>query len=150
MLIFTKDDLMQCQTDALINTVNLVGVMGKGIALQFKNAFPYNFNVYTTACKKHQLHIGQLLIVNDHNLLIGEKIIINFPTKTHWRLLSEYAYIEKGLKSLRNYILGHPSISIAMPALGCGNGGLDWAKVRIMIANQLGDLPNRIIVCEPF
>jgi len=81
---------------ALVNTVNIVGVMGKGIALQLKNEFPYNYKVYQRACQTHELQIGGLLTVKDCSLFLGERLIINFPTKTHWRLPSEYPISNKG------------------------------------------------------
>lgn len=87
--------MLQADAEALVNTVNTVGVMGKGIALQFKEAFPFNNKVYVQACKDKELSIGKLLAVNDSNLLYGKKLIINFPTKTHWRQPSKYEYIEE-------------------------------------------------------
>lgn len=89
MLKFVSGNVLNSNAPALVNTVNTVGIMGKGIALQFKNEFPYNFSVYYNACKTMQLQIGTLLPVKDHSLLLGERLIINLPTKTHWRLPSE-------------------------------------------------------------
>ncbi|RZL96865.1 MAG: hypothetical protein EOO88_63620 [Pedobacter sp.] len=85
--------------------VNTVGVMGKGIALQFKNEFAYNYSVYRKACLAGEFKVGNLLVVEDINLLLGERLIINFPTKTHWRLPSEYNYIEQGLLSLATFMV---------------------------------------------
>ena len=90
MLKIIKGDMLKASADALVNTVNTVGVMGKGIALQFKEAFPHNNKEYTAACKAKLLEPGKLLAVWDSNLLLGRKLIINFPTKTHWRFPSKY------------------------------------------------------------
>jgi O-acetyl-ADP-ribose deacetylase (regulator of RNase III) len=148
MIKFVTGDLMNANAQALCNTVNTVGVMGKGIALQFKEGFPHNFQVYREACKSGQLQIGELLVVKDCNLIFGEKLIINFPTKTHWLLPSEYSYIESGLIALRACIREHRIQSIAMPALGCGNGGLNWTIVKGMIGKQLSNLDAEIAVYE--
>ena len=96
---YFKGNLLSAHTQALVNTVNTVGVMGKGIALQFKEQFPENFKIYAAACKRKELHTGDLLVVRESDLE-GEKIIINFPTKTEWFLKSKYEYIEKGLQTL--------------------------------------------------
>lgn len=149
MLKFIKGDMLQAKTQALVNTVNTVGVMGKGIALQFKEAFPYNNKVYIAACKEKELVPGKLLGVWDENLLFGRKFIINFPTKTHWRQPSKYEYIEKGLTALKELLLKEGIQSVALPPLGCGNGGLDWSIVRPMIERQLGDLQIEVVVFEP-
>lgn len=149
MLKFISGNLLESNAHALVNTVNTVGVMGKGIALQFKNEFPHNYAVYREACKNHQLKIGQLLTVMDTSLLLSERLIINFPTKTHWRLPSEYSYIEQGLEALVLLITGEKIESIALLALGCGNGGLDWITVKDMISKYLSPLDAAIEVFEP-
>lgn len=136
---YLKGNLLNAKTQALVNTVNTVGVMGKGIALQFKEAFPENFRRYAAACKNKELHTGQLLVVKE-NTMEGEKIIINFPTKTEWFLKSKYEYIELGLQELVKVIDKYRITSIAIPPLGCGNGGLKWEKVRPMIEKYLGSL----------
>lgn len=100
MIHYQKGNLLDSKAEALVNTVNTVGVMGKGIALQFKNSFPNNFKVYAKACEKKEVEVGKLLINEEESLLNGKKIIINFPTKTSWRLPSEYKYIEAGLAEL--------------------------------------------------
>lgn len=125
MLIYVQGDMLQAQTQALVNAVNTVGVMGKGIALQFKRAFPHNYKLYAEACKKKKLVPGKLLGVWDENLLLGRKYIINFPTKTHWRLPSRYEYIEQGLSALKDLLIAEKIQSVALPAPGCGNDGLD-------------------------
>lgn len=149
MITAVKGDLLQAKTQALVNTVNTVGVMGKGIALQFKESFPYNNKVYRDACKRNELAPGKLLGVWDENLLLGRKYIINFPTKTHWRQPSRYEYIETGLVALKELLQQQDIQSVAIPPLGCGNGGLDWSIVKSMIGRHLGDLPIEILVFEP-
>ena len=105
MIHYVKGNLLESEAEALVNTVNTVGVMGKGIALQFKEAFPENFRIYKKTCQKKELQIGSMLIVKDSNLTSGQKLIVNFPTKTHWRLPSEYSYILKPAISVR--LLSH-------------------------------------------
>jgi O-acetyl-ADP-ribose deacetylase (regulator of RNase III) len=92
MITYTTGNLFDNNATALLNTVNTVGVMGKGIAFQFKQAFPHNFKIYKKACRDGKFAIGQLLTIWDSNLLYGERLIINLPTKTHWRLSAEYTY----------------------------------------------------------
>ncbi len=146
---YVKGNLLTAPTEALVNTVNTVGVMGKGIALQFKEAFPANFKKYVDACKKKELQPGTLLVVKQQTLE-GSKIIINFPTKTEWRLKSKYEYIEQGLMALVKTIQEYPIKSIAIPPLGCGNGGLEWGKVKALIEAHLGQLSDvEILVYEP-
>ena len=140
---------MDSTAQALVNTVNTVGVMGKGIALQFKKQFPNNYKVYKEACKNKELKIGDLLVTEEESLLSGKKFIINFPTKTHWRYPSEYEYIEKGLHALVDVIREKKIKSIAIPPLGSGNGGLDWTKVRAMIEHKLQGLDCVIYLYEP-
>ncbi|MBD1394226.1 macro domain-containing protein [Mucilaginibacter sp. ZB1P21] len=146
---FVTGDLLKSEAEALVNTVNTVGVMGKGIALQFKEAFPYNNKVYMEACKNKALAPGVLLPVWDSNLLYGKKLIINFPTKTHWRQPSRYEYIRSGLSALKELIVRENIKSIAIPPLGAGNGGLDWKEVRDIIVNALKDFPVEIQLFEP-
>jgi O-acetyl-ADP-ribose deacetylase (regulator of RNase III) len=149
MIEFKIGDLLKSNAEALVNTVNTVGVMGKGIALQFKDAFWHNNKVYVDACKKKELEPGKLLSVWDENLLYGKKLIINFPTKTHWRQPSKYEYIQKGLVTLKEEIKNKNIQSIAIPPLGAGNGGLDWSVVKQMIVEALSDLPIDVQIFEP-
>lgn len=149
MIRYTTGNIMDSSAEALVNTVNTVGVMGKGIAMQFKRAFPHNFEVYRQACLNGQLKTGQVLVVKDNELLMGERLIINLPTKAHWRLPSKYEYIDSGLQALRDYLMIHPVKSLAMPALGCGNGGLDRKMVKPKIEENLADLNISIWVYEP-
>jgi O-acetyl-ADP-ribose deacetylase (regulator of RNase III) len=146
---FIKGNLLEATTEALVNTVNTVGVMGKGIALQFKERFPQNFKSYREACKAGTLDIGKLLPVKE-NTLAGEQWIINFPTKRDWKEKSKLAYIEAGLQELVRVIALFEMKSIALPPLGCGLGGLDWADVRPLIVQYLGNLENvEVVVYEP-
>ncbi|MHA4893314.1 type II toxin-antitoxin system antitoxin DNA ADP-ribosyl glycohydrolase DarG [Pedobacter sp. PWIIR3] len=149
MIKFLTGDLLKADAQALVNTVNTVGVMGKGIALQFKEAFPYNNKVYVQYCKEKSLAPGKMLAVWDSNLIYGKKLVINFPTKTHWRQPSKYEYIEKGLAALKELIKKENISSIAIPPLGAGNGGLDWNIVKSMIATSLSDLDISIQIYEP-
>ncbi len=149
MIHYTTGNLLESEAEALVNTVNTVGVMGKGIALQFKNMFPNNFKLYAKACKNNELNIGQLLVTEEETLLTGKKIIINFPTKTNWRLPSEYQYIESGLTELIKVIKERNIKSIAIPPLGSGNGGLDWNKVKQIMEKHLSDSNCNIYIYEP-
>lgn len=149
MIKYVKGNILHSEAEALVNTVNTVGVMGKGIALQFKNQFPHNYKVYHEACKNKAFSVGQLLITEDVSLLSGKKIIINFPTKTHWRLPSEYEYIQKGLEELAKVIQEKKIKSIAIPPLGAGNGGLDWNRVKPMIVKALEGIDCAVILFEP-
>ena len=149
MIKYITGNIFESQTEALVNTVNTVGIMGKGIALQFKNQFPSNYREYVKACKSGALHIGQLLTIEDSSLLYGKKTIINFPTKTDWRKPSEYTYIEQGLKDLVHIIKERKIQSISLPPLGAGNGGLEWYKVKILLEKYLTGLDCAIEIYEP-
>ncbi len=149
MIHYKTGNLLESEADALVNTVNTVGVMGKGIALQFKNMFPNNFKEYVVACKKNEVKIGHLLVTEEQALLSGKKIIINFPTKTNWRLPSEYQYIEAGLTELIKVIKERNIKSIAIPPLGSGNGGLDWNKVKHILEKYLANVDCEIQIYEP-
>lgn len=148
MIHYITGNLLESDAEALVNTVNTVGVMGKGIALQFKNVFPNNFKKYSEACKNKELSIGELL-VTEENILSGKKIIINFPTKTSWRLPSEYKYIEAGLEELIRVIEEKNIKSIAIPPLGAGNGGLEWNKVKSILEKYLSQTEAEIFIYEP-
>jgi O-acetyl-ADP-ribose deacetylase (regulator of RNase III) len=125
-------NLLTSEVDALINTVNTVGVMGKGIALQFKRAFPANFQAYRAACKRGEIRLGEVWTF-DTGVLGPRRHIINFPTKDHWRNASRLPDISAGLDSLVEEIGRLGVSSVAIPALGCGNGGLAWSDVRPLI-----------------
>ena len=139
MINYITGNLMDANNMAIVNTVNTVGVMGKGIALQFKEKYPSNYKVYYKACKTGRIDIGKLLVFKDQSLS-GEKIIINFPTKKDWRHKSKYEYIKEGLKDLVIIIKEFNITNIAIPPLGCGNGGLDWNIVKIMMEEYLSPL----------
>jgi len=149
MIHYKTGNLLDSSAEALVNTVNTLGVMGKGIALQFKNMFPNNYKIYAKACKNNEVRIGKLLVTQEETMLKGNKIIINFPTKTDWRKPSEYSYIEDGLNDLIKIILEQNIKSIAIPPLGSGNGGLDWNKVKIILGKYLTGLDCEIYIYEP-
>jgi len=149
MIEFVTGNILDSSAQALVNTVNTVGVMGKGIALQFKKQFPNNYRIYKEVCERNALHVGQLLVTEEDSMFSGKKVIINFPTKTNWRLPSEYEYIEAGLKELKKFVLERNIESIAIPPLGAGNGGLEWQKVKKMIIHTLSDLDCETYLYEP-
>jgi O-acetyl-ADP-ribose deacetylase (regulator of RNase III) len=150
MITYMKGNILDSSAPVLINTVNTVGVMGKGIALQFKKAFPDNFRAYSQACKTGDIAIGKLFISKDYNLTTGEKLIINFPTKTDWRKPAEYSYIEAGLSDLVRIISENNIRVIALPPLGAGNGGLEWERVKKLIEKMLSSIPDvDVLVYEP-
>jgi len=148
-ITFTQGNLLDADVEALVNTVNTVGVMGKGIALMFKEAFPENFDAYDVACKHKAVRLGQMFVFQRDDLY-GPKWIINFPTKGHWRYPSKMQWIEEGLKDLKQVIEREKIKSIAIPPLGSGNGGLAWGQVKSRIEEALGQVPDvDIIVYEP-
>jgi O-acetyl-ADP-ribose deacetylase (regulator of RNase III) len=139
-MIFRGDgDLLKTPADALVNTVNTVGVMGKGIALQFKLAFPDNYVAYEAACKHGDVQIGKMFVFRREK---NPRFIINFPTKRHWKGKSKIEDIESGLKALIQVVKQERIKSIAVPPLGCGNGGLDWEQVRPLIEEAFLELPD--------
>lgn len=149
MVTFVKGNILDSPAQAIVNTVNTVGVMGKGLALQFKEAYPENYVIYRQACKSGLLNPGMVLVTEAVQLDGTTKLIVNFPTKTDWRKPSEYSYIESGLIALRNEILVRGIQSIAIPPLGSRNGGLNWNIVKEMIVSQLADLDCGITIYEP-
>jgi len=149
MINLMRGNLLDADAEALVNTVNCVGVMGKGIALQFKQAFPGNFNIYERACKAGEVEIGRMLIVPMLDSS-NPRYIINFPTKRHWRGKSTLADIELGLEALVREIRDLGVKSIAVPPLGCGNGGLNWGDVRPRIEDAFAELPDvQVLLYEP-
>jgi O-acetyl-ADP-ribose deacetylase (regulator of RNase III) len=149
MVKFLKGNLLDARVEALVNTVNTVGVMGKGIALMFKEAFPDNFRAYEYACKHNEVRIGRMF-VTQNAAFNGPRWIINFPTKQHWRPPSKIEWIAEGLQDLRRVVENLGIRSIALPPLGSGNGGLDWQDVRPEVERALGDLSGvEILVFEP-
>jgi O-acetyl-ADP-ribose deacetylase (regulator of RNase III) len=149
MIRYITGNILESDAEAIINTVNTVGVMGKGIALQFKKAYPDNFKLYVEACKNKAIDIGKLFVTREGNLNATEKIIINFPTKKDWKKPSEYVFVEEGLNDLIRVINQYQIKSIAIPPLGAGNGGLEWERVKRIIEQKLNDCPIDILVYEP-
>jgi len=142
-----QGNLLAAEVEALVNTVNTEGVMGKGIALQFKKAFPDNFKSYQRACKAGEVVIGRMHVVQR---LASPRFIINFPTKKHWRRPSRLEYIDSGLADLVARVRELGIESIAVPPLGCGNGGLDWGSVRPRIVEAFEAIPDvRVRLFEP-
>lgn len=149
MIQFTQGNLLDAPVDALVNTVNTVGVMGKGIALMFKERFPENFKDYAAACENKQVKVGRIHVTAGTELG-GPRWIINFPTKQHWRSPTKIEWVQEGLRDLRDFIKKENIKSIALPPLGCGNGGLDWSIVKEEIVGALGGLEDtQIIIYEP-
>lgn len=141
---FKTGDLFLDKSEALVNTVNCVGVMGKGVAYEFKHRWPENYKVYKKICDAKKLRPGQMLIFELGDLFDkgGPKFIVNFPTKDHWRAKSKLEYISEGLDALVSEIKKFQIKSVALPPLGCGNGGLDWSVVRPMMVEKLSELVN--------
>jgi len=149
MIEFKMGDILAEDAEALVNTVNCVGIMGRGVALQFKQAFPENFKAYERACKEGHVEPGRMFVF-DTGQLTQPRYIINFPTKRHWRGRSRIEDIETGLEALVAEIRWHGIRSIAIPPLGAGLGGLEWAEVRPRIERALRALPDvRVVVFEP-
>lgn len=132
---------MEADVEAVVNTVNTVGVMGKGVALAFKERYPANFKAYARACKSGEIGIGRMF-VTESGEFFGPKWIINFPTKRSWRARSRLEWIADGLEDLVRVIKERKIRSVAVPALGCGNGGLDWYEVRPMVVAALEEVGN--------
>lgn len=148
MIEFRQGDVLKVNADALVNTVNCVGIMGRGVALQFKNAFPANFKAYEAACLRREVQPGRMFVFETGTLT--PKYIINFPTKRHWRGKSRLEDIESGLSALVSEIRARKIRSIALPPLGSGLGGLNWRDVKVRITAALEPLDDvQIIVFEP-
>ena len=141
MMIETTGNLLQARAEALVNTVNTVGVMGKGIALQFKKAYPAMFNEYKRAAKEGELQLGRVQVWSTGQLT-GPRYIINFPTKGHWRASSRLRDVESGLDDLVRVVRELGIKSIAIPPLGCGNGGLVWRDVEPKIRAAFDSQPH--------
>jgi O-acetyl-ADP-ribose deacetylase (regulator of RNase III) len=149
MIEFIKGNLLSAEAEALVNTVNTVGVMGKGIALQFRETFPDNYKTYQKACKQGKVQIGKMLVY-DNGQFVNPRYIINFPTKGHWRESSKIEDVEAGLVDLQNVIRNYGIKSIAVPPLGCGSGGLDWNVVRPLIVDSLSQFDDvKVLIYEP-
>lgn len=149
MLEFRTGDLLKDDSEAVVNTVNCVGIMGRGIALQFKNTFPENFKAYKDACDRDEVQPGVMFVFETGNIT-PPRFIINFPTKRHWRGASRMEDVESGLVDLVKVIRELGIQSIAIPPLGSGLGGLHWPDVRKRIEGALAELPEvRVRVYEP-
>lgn len=149
MIQYTTGNLLEAPAEAVVNTVNEIGVMGKGIALMFREAFPDNTKAYQEACRRGEVKVGRML-VTQNRALIGPRWIINFPTKRHWRHPSRLEWVREGLKDLVRVLRENEIRSIALPPLGCGAGGLEWTQVRGEIEQALGELPTvDVLVYEP-
>lgn len=149
MIEFTTGDILRANAEALVNTVNCVGIMGRGIALQFKNAFPANFKAYQAACAREDVRPGKMFVF-ETGTLGNPKFIVNFPTKRHWKGKSRMEDIDAGLTALAEEIRERGIRSIAIPPLGSGLGGLNWADVRPRIEAALGGINDLdIIIFEP-
>jgi O-acetyl-ADP-ribose deacetylase (regulator of RNase III) len=150
MIRFTQGNLVEDSAQALVNTVNTVGVMGKGVALMFKEAYPENFKAYEAACKSKEVRLGKMFVTERRGEMFGPKWIINFPTKADWRFPSKMEWIVQGLEDLKRIVNEKGIKSIALPPLGAGNGGLAWKEVRTKIEASLGELNDvEVILYEP-
>ena len=149
MIEYKNGDIFDEDVEALVNSVNCVGIMGRGIALQFKNMFPENFNSYTAACKRDEVQPGRMFVFRTGQLT-NPRYIINFPTKRHWRGKSRMEDIESGLKALSTEIKQRNIRSIAIPPLGSDLGGLKWTEVRPRIQAMLEELDDvEAVILEP-
>lgn len=144
MIEQTCGDILKSDTEALVNTVNCVGIMGRGIALQFKRAFPDNFKAYKRICDRKQLHPGHVFTF-DLGRLESPRYVINFPTKRHWKGKSKLEDIRAGLKALVQEIRVRGIHSVAIPPLGCGLGGLDWSEVRSVVEEAFASSPEILV-----
>ncbi|UHG92553.1 type II toxin-antitoxin system antitoxin DNA ADP-ribosyl glycohydrolase DarG [Spirosoma oryzicola] len=148
MIKFAHDNLLKSEAEALINTVNTVGVMGKGIALQFREKYPLNYELYRKACQNKEVQVGRMFVTRTER--IGHPTyIINFPTKVHWKGSSQLEYIVRGLDDLVRVINEYGIKSVAVPPLGCGYGGLDWNVVKPLLIEKLGELDADVFLYEP-
>lgn len=141
MITYSNEDIFSLKNvKALVNPVNCIGVMGKGLALQFKERYKDNFTAYRKACKERTVKLGKMFIFETG--LDYPQYIVNFPTKWHWKDKSVFSDIECGLIALSYWVSGNKIPSIAIPKIGCGLGGLYWEDVKPLIEKYLGDIPN--------
>ncbi len=149
MTEITTGDILLADAEALVNTVNCVGISGRGIALQFRHAFPENFKAYAAACKRGEVQPGRMFVF-EMGQLTNPRYIINFPTKRHWRGKSRLQDIESGLTALVREVRERHIRSVAVPPLGCGLGGLRWSEVRPKIEAAFAELPGvQLIIFAP-
>ncbi|MFN3130285.1 macro domain-containing protein [Roseibium sp.] len=149
---FKSGNIFVGRTEAIVNAVNCIGVMGKGIALEFKRRWPDYFADYKSRCKRKSILTGQVTVYESNNLLAAEEFryLISFPTKLHWRTPSKIEFIDTGLADLTEKTVEFGIKSMALPALGCGNGGLDWSEVKPIIQARLSTVPDvRFLVFTP-
>lgn len=147
--LIKKGNILDADAEAIVNTVNTQGVMGAGVALQFKKAYPDNFKHYEKAAKAGQINVGKIF-VTETGKITNPKYIINFPTKQHWRYPSKLVWIKDGLEDLKKFIIKKKIKSIALPPLGCGNGKLDWHDVKPLITQSLEEIKNlNVLLFEP-
>src|SRR5215210_497023 len=153
MIHYTQGNLLDAEVEALVNTVNTVGIMGKGIALMFKEAFPENFQLYAAACKQGEVQIGRMFVTERPPLAGsggGPRCIVSGPTKRHWRDRTRLEWVEAGLADLTRVLQEKTIRSVALPPLGCGNGGLEWSAVRPVSEQALAGHPSvDMLVYEP-
>jgi O-acetyl-ADP-ribose deacetylase (regulator of RNase III)/uncharacterized protein YwgA len=149
MITFRVGNILESQSEALVNTVNTVGIMGKGVALAFRKTFPDAMEEYLRAVRENKIRVGEVQVVKTR--YITPRYIINFPTKTHWRYPSKIEYIETGLSDLVLKIKDYQIRSISLPPLGCGNGKLDWKIVKPLMISRLGQIADNVevIIYEP-
>ena len=149
MIRYARGDILEADAEGLVNPVNCVGVMGRGLALQFKRAYPANFKAYAAACERSEIQPGHMFVF-DAGELTNPRYIVNFPTKVHWRDKSRIEHIEVGLEALVAETTAREIRSIAIPPLGSGLGGLDWGEVRPLIERAVAELPQvDVVVYEP-
>jgi len=148
MIEYRTGNILKANVQALVNPVNCVGVMGAGLASQFKAAFPKNFYTYAKACKQGQVQLGKMFIYR--NQTEHPQYIINFPTKNHWLNKSRFQDIVAGLEALKLVLQEYYISSVAIPALGCGLGGLEWSEVKPVTHQILESLDIYIVLYEPW
>jgi O-acetyl-ADP-ribose deacetylase (regulator of RNase III) len=152
LIRFVQGNLFDSQAEALVNAVNTVGVMGRGVALEFKNRFPENDRAYRAACKREEIVVGKMFVfeLGRKTQLEQPRWIINFPTKQHWRNPSKLEFVRDGLKDFVRVVESHGIKSVALPALGCGLGGLEWKTVRELLETSLEPLDHVVFeIFEP-
>ncbi len=149
MIRYTTGDILKADAEALVNTVNCVGVMGRGIALQFKHRFPANYKAYAAACEHEEVQPGRMFVFDTGELTLP-RYIINFPTKRHWRGKSRIEDIKTGLVALADEVRARGIRSVAIPPLGSGLGGLDWVEVKPLIERTFSALQDvEVLIFEP-
>jgi O-acetyl-ADP-ribose deacetylase (regulator of RNase III) len=150
MIRFIRGDIFDTDVEVLVNPVNTVGTMGAGLARKFKKLYPLNFSLYREACGRNEVHIGRMFVISvPESPKFALRWIVNFPTKYLWSEPSELPWIVEGLKDLRTFLIDNDIKSIAIPALGCGLGGLKWDLVKQVIISELSSLETLILVFEP-